>query len=276
MGAGGEYASAISFVYEHSPARDTGSRNVAQLVATTFVGIMTGTDARTCRLGRDEQRGLQQPTAGAYCSSSPSRSRSFSFYLRVPSERKRRSSSSCASRACREDRCPRTSPVRATLRYQQWPAMTGAPWSATASYALISTTITSYLTTFLIESNRLFPPNEAYNATILSNVAFIIEDHRDRCMLRPYRLRDVPHDRRWRRHRAPCRHSHWPHRVCAEASSSVLIGACKGLLALPALLTLSTIFSLALRVTAVALAYNVAHSLLGSTEPFMEYGSTTY
>src|SRR3954447_6509711 len=47
-GAGGEYASAISFVYEHSPLRRR-ARNVAVLLATTFVGIMVGSVlARVC------------------------------------------------------------------------------------------------------------------------------------------------------------------------------------------------------------------------------------
>ena len=50
---------------------------------------------------------------------------------------------------------------------------------------------------------------------------------------------------------------------------SAAIGACKGLLALPALLAMSQIFPLAVRITAGALAYNVVQSIFGGTGPFV-------
>ena len=107
MGAGGEYASAISFVYEHSP-RGHRARNVAQLVATTFIGIMTGTVlARVC-LRRDEQRGLQRlRLADPVLRRRPARRRSAS--TSGPGSRRRRSSRSwpaCAARPLpRRRRC---------------------------------------------------------------------------------------------------------------------------------------------------------------------------
>jgi MFS transporter, MHS family, proline/betaine transporter len=50
---------------------------------------------------------------------------------------------------------------------------------------------------------------------------------------------------------------------------SFLIGACKGLIAVPALLALSAIFPSPVRVTAGALAYNVAQALFGGTGPII-------
>jgi MHS family proline/betaine transporter-like MFS transporter len=48
-----------------------------------------------------------------------------------------------------------------------------------------------------------------------------------------------------------------------------LIGACKGLLAVPALLALSAIFPAPVRITAGALTYNVAQSVFGGTGPII-------
>ena len=48
-----------------------------------------------------------------------------------------------------------------------------------------------------------------------------------------------------------------------------LIGACKGLLALPALLAISQFFPTAVRVTAGALAYNLAQAIFGGTGPII-------
>jgi MHS family proline/betaine transporter-like MFS transporter len=47
----------------------------------------------------------------------------------------------------------------------------------------------------------------------------------------------------------------------------MIIGACKGLLALPALLAISQIFPPAVRVTAGGLAYNVTQAVFGGTGP---------
>src|SRR5690606_35854934 len=49
----------------------------------------------------------------------------------------------------------------------------------------------------------------------------------------------------------------------------VVIGACKGLLALPALLAVSQLFPGPVRVTAGALAYNVVQAVFGGTGPIV-------
>jgi MHS family proline/betaine transporter-like MFS transporter len=262
MGAGGEYASAISFVYEHSPLGQR-ARNVAQLVATTFIGIMTGTV-----LARLASAVMSKEAYNAYgwrilfFVAVPLAV--FGFYLRSRVEETPEFEQLAR---VRRETAAEASPLRATLR-QQWPAMT-VLLVCTASYALISTTITSYLTTFLINVNGL-STNDAYNATILSNVAVILATLVmgvvcDRIGLRrtltiagvAVAVAAVP--------------------VLALAARGLaggliggfLIGVCKGLLAVPALLALSAIFPSSVRVTAGALAYNVAQSLFGGTGPFI-------
>jgi MHS family proline/betaine transporter-like MFS transporter len=262
MGAGGEYASAISFVYEHSPVRRRAG-NVAQLVASTFVGIMTGSIlARIASAVLSKQAyhtygwrilflvAIPLAIAGYYLRTKVAETPEFEQLTR---ERKQTAAES--------------SPLAATLR-QQWPAMT-VLLVCTASYALISTTITSYLTTFLIDVNGL-DSNQAYNATILSNVALILATlvaglFCDRFGLRRtlmlagvvVAVAAVP--------------------ALALAAQGLaggfvggfLIGACKGLLAVPALLALSAVFPPAVRVTAGALAYNVTQALFGGTGPII-------
>jgi MHS family proline/betaine transporter-like MFS transporter len=139
----------------------------------------------------------------------------------------------------------------------------------TASYALLSTTITSYLTTFLIKVGEL-DNTEAYNATIVSNVLVIagtlaMGPVADRIGLRRalglaglvVAILAVPS------------------LALAAAggfgpfTGSAIIGACKGVLALPALLAVSQIFPTAVRVTAGALAYNVAQAVFGGTGPII-------
>src|SRR3954452_15351992 len=135
-GAGGEYASAISFVYEHSPLRRR-ARNVAVLLATTFVGIMVGSVlARVCAAVLSESAyesygwrilfllGLPLAAAG--------------MYLRSRVEETPEVEEMAAER--RETR-REASPLKDALR-SQWGAIL-VFIAGTASYALISTTITA-------------------------------------------------------------------------------------------------------------------------------------
>jgi MHS family proline/betaine transporter-like MFS transporter len=262
MGAGGEYASAISFVFEHSPA-ERRARNVSALIATTFIGILCGSVfARICSsvLSKEDYESfgwrilflIAVPLAvfGVYLRSRVEESPEFEMLARA-----------------REKARVVATPLRDALR-SQWKTII-IFIVCTASYALLSTTITSYLTTFLINTGGL-DKTEAYNATIVSNLLVIagtlaMGPVADRIGLRKtlglaglmVAILAVP-----------------SLAIAAGGglgsfTGSALIGACKGVLALPALLAVSQIFPTAVRVTAGALAYNLAQSLFGGTGPII-------
>jgi MHS family proline/betaine transporter-like MFS transporter len=260
MGAGGEYASAIGFVYEHSPLRRH-ARNVGVLVATTFAGIMTGSVlarllSAVMSAGAYDAYGwrllflLAVPLALS------------GFYLRNRVEETPEFKQVAAER---ERTRREASPLRDALRWQG-PAIL-VFIVCTASYALISTTITAYLTTFLVETNGLSEP-QAYTATIVSNLALIAATlamgvATDRIGLRRafagagavVAVLAVP------------ALALAAHGTAGGFAGGMVIGACKGLLAVPALLAISQIFPGPVRVTAGALAYNVSHALFGGTGP---------
>ncbi|HET6500688.1 MAG TPA: MFS transporter [Amycolatopsis sp.] len=260
MGAGGEYASAISFVYEHSPAPRR-ARNVATLVSTTFVGILVGPalasllSAVMTRSAYDAYGwrilfllGIPLAVFGVYLRSRVEESPEFE---RLKTERKK------AARAA--------TPLRDAFR-SHWATML-VFMVCTASFALLSNTITSYLTTFLTSVGHL-ASSDAYTVTIVSNLLVIVGTLImgrvcDRLGLRRAlvlagvvtALLGVPS-------------------LVLAASGiggaylgAALIGACKGLLAVPTLLAISQMFPTGVRITAGALAYNVAQSIFGGTGP---------
>ncbi|WIX77706.1 MFS transporter [Amycolatopsis carbonis] len=262
MGAGGEYASAISFVFEHSPAAKR-ARNVSTLIATTFIGILCGSllaRVFSSVLTKDEYQtfgwrilflvGLPLAAFGVYLRSKVEESPEFELLVKA-----------------REKAKAAATPLRDALRLHWVPIVIFIV--CTASYALLSTTITSFLTTFLINVGKL-DSTEAYNATIVSNVlviagTLVMGPVADKIGLRKalsltglvVAILAVPS-------------------LALAAGGGVgaftggaLIGACKGLLALPALLAISQIFPTAVRVTAGALAYNVAQALFGGTGPII-------
>ncbi|MEV0072564.1 MFS transporter [Amycolatopsis sp. NPDC050768] len=262
MGAGGEYASAISFVFEHSPAAKR-ARNVSTLIATTFIGILCGSllaRVFSSILTKDEYQtfgwrilflvGLPLAAFGVYLRSKVEESPEFELLVKA-----------------REKAKAAATPLRDALRLHWVPIVIFIV--CTASYALLSTTITSFLTTFLINVGKL-DSTEAYNATIVSNVlviagTLVMGPVADKIGLRKalsltglvVAILAVPS-------------------LALAAGGGVgaftggaLIGACKGLLALPALLAISQIFPTAVRVTAGALAYNVAQAVFGGTGPII-------
>ncbi|MEV8609297.1 MFS transporter [Amycolatopsis sp. NPDC051373] len=262
MGAGGEYASAISFVFEHSPAARR-ARNVSTLIATTFIGILCGSllaRVFSSILTKDEYQtfgwrilflvGLPLAAFGVYLRSKVEESPEFELLVKA-----------------REKAKAAATPLRDALRLHWVPIVIFIV--CTASYALLSTTITSFLTTFLINVGKL-DSTEAYNATIVSNVlviagTLVMGPVADKIGLRKalsltglvVAILAVPS-------------------LALAAgggggafTGGALIGACKGLLALPALLAISQIFPTAVRVTAGALAYNVAQAVFGGTGPII-------
>jgi MHS family proline/betaine transporter-like MFS transporter len=262
MGAGGEYASAISFVYEHSPAARR-ARNVSTLIATTFIGIMTGSLlARICSsvLSKEDYNtygwrilflvALPLAIFGVYLRSKVEESPEFKLLAEARAKAKEIAT-----------------PLRDALRFHWIPIVIFIV--CTASYALLSTTITSYLTTFLINVNGL-DSNSAYNATIVSNIFVIVGTLvmgpvADKIGLRKtlslagavVAVLAIPSL------------ALAANGELGAFTGGALIGACKGLLALPALLAISQIFPTAVRVTAGALAYNVAQAVFGGTGPII-------
>jgi MHS family proline/betaine transporter-like MFS transporter len=260
MGAGGEYASAIGFVYEHSPVHER-SKNVSRLIATSFIGIMTGSvfaRIATAIMGQEafESYGwrilflLGLPLAG------------IGFYLRARADETPEFEQLKRARAAaKEVASPLSDALRSTRK------LIFVFMVLTASYALISTTITSYLTTFLKQTTGL-STDEAYTATIVSNIAVIaatlvVGSFSDRIGLRRLFIAGgvfvavaaVP-------------------ALFLAANGffggligSGIIGVCKGLLAVPALVALSQLFPVAVRITAGALAYNVVQAIFGGTGP---------
>jgi len=260
MGAGGEYASAIGFVYEHSPRHDR-AKNVSRLIATTFVGIMAGSvlaRGASAILGQEafESYGwrilflLGLPLAA------------IGFYLRARADETPEFEQLKRERArAKEVARPLSEALRSSWRLMLVFTV------LTASYALISTTITSYLTTFLKETTKL-TADQAYTATIVSNVAVIVAtlvagSFCDRLGLR----------RMFVIGGGVVAVVAVPTLVLASNGfvggliGSAGIGICKGLLAVPALVALSQLFPIAVRITAGALAYNVVQAVFGGTGP---------
>lgn len=262
MGAGGEYASAISFIYEHSPAR-TKARNVSYLISTTFLGIATGSVvARILAAVMSDEAYDIYGWRILFLIAIPLGL--LGYYLRsrveeTPEFRRLQDSKDGIGHE--------SSPLRDTLvRY--WRVMV-VYLVCVSAYALISTTVTSYFATFLTKVNHL-TASDTYTVTIVSNVAVIgtvllAGCYGDRLGLQKMMVvggvvvavLSVP--------------------ALLAASDgfvggvwgAVLLGACKGCIALPALLAMSQIFPPAVRVTAGALAYNVTQSLFGGTGPLI-------
>lgn len=260
IGTGGEYSSAISFVYEHSPVRRRG-RNVAMLLATTFIGISIGSVlARVLSQVMSDQAYQTYGWRILFLVALPLAI--LGIYLRSHVEETPEFRQIAAARQAANRQA---TPVQDALR-SQWPAMI-AFVVATASYALISSTITSYLTTFLTNVNDL-TKSQAYNVTIISNVVLIITTIAmgpvfDRLGLRKTLMAAA----------AAVAVLGIPalalaaHGLAGGTVGGMVIGLCKGLLAVPALLAISQIYPGSMRVTAGALAYNVSQSVFGGTGP---------
>ncbi|MFD4253419.1 MFS transporter [Amycolatopsis thermoflava] len=262
MGAGGEYASAISFVFEHSAPRRR-ARNVATLVATTFIGIMVG--SVLARLLSSVMTPAAYDTYGwriLFLLGLPFAA--FGVYLR---SRVEESPEFEALQRARSEATRVATPLRDALR-RHWGAMLVFV-VCTASYALISTTVTSYLTTFLTSTAHL-SKDDAYTATIGSNVFVLVGTLVMGVVCDRFGLR-----RTFVAGGLVTAVLTVPALALAATGTggafagAAAIGLCKGLLALPALLAISQIFPTAVRVTAGALAYNVAQSVFGGTGPII-------
>lgn len=262
MGTGGEYATAISFVYEHG-AIGRKARAVGALTSLTFVGFLVGALLSTILT-------FALPT-GAY----ESVGWRVLFLLAVPMGfiglyLRRRTQEGPEFRElqrAREAARITATPVREAFR-QHWRRIL-LFFLFTGAWSTFATLLTNYLPTFL-KANTALSPTQANAANLLSSVFIVIlvlafSPVADRIGLRTTMIVAG----------VVLIIGIFPGYLLAGDglvggfAGAAILGACKGVLAVPTLLAASQIFPPGARVTAGGLAYNTSSSILGGTAPFV-------
>lgn len=263
LGTGGEYSTAISFVYEHG-ARGRKATAVGSLIAMTFTGFLVGSLLATAMsaalpTGAYETWGwralfwLAMPmgVTGLYLRRKTEEGAEF---LELQREQERR----------RE--APRL-PLLEALRSYWARILTFIGFLST--WAIISATLTSYLATFL-KHNEALSSTQAYAANTIASVMIIV-----------FVLVYAPIADRIGLRRATIVGSLVvaigvvPGFLLAGSgivgafTGAALLGLCKGVMAVPSLVAVSQIFPAHIRVTAGGLSYNLAQSILGGTAPLV-------
>jgi MFS transporter, MHS family, proline/betaine transporter len=259
LGTGGEYSSAISFVYEHSAPRDRAVR-VSYLVTTTFVGISAAILAAgllTTVLGEQafEAWGwrllflVAAPLglAGIYLRRKVAETPTFVAQQRQGQERKA------------------GTPIRETLR-TQLPTMV-LFFLVVSAYALITPVLSSYFITFMQREGGL-SSGQSYYVSLAINVVMIAATLLTGRFMARYGLQRtfvlggvfiaviaVP-----------------SFAVATQGVGGALLGgallsAGKGIVAVAGAMAMSHMFPAAVRVTAGALAYNVCTIAFGAAGP---------
>lgn len=262
IGTGGEYASAITFVYEHSPDGKK-ARYVSGLISMTFAGILVGSLAATV------VSALMSPAAYEawgwrilFLLALPMGA--FGLYLRSRTDEGPEFKQFLAER----DRTGvKATPLRDVFTHQWRKMLLFCGFLAT--WALIATTITAYITTFLLRVNGM-SKSQAYLATVLAGVmvigaVLVCGRFADRIGLRKMMIGGtafvavlgVPS------------FLIAANGVAGGLIGSALLGLCKGVIAVPSLLAVSQIFPTSVRVTAGALSYNVTNTVFGGTAPLI-------
>ncbi|MGH3097429.1 MAG: MFS transporter [Streptosporangiales bacterium] len=263
LGTGGEYSTAISFVYEHG-ARGRKATAVGSLIAMTFTGFLVGsllatTLSATLPSGAYETWGwralfwlaLPMGAIGLYLRRRTEEGPEF-VELQREQERKREA--------------PRL-PLVEALRSYWGRILTFIGFLST--WAIISATLTSYLATFL-KHNDALSNTQAYAANTVASVMIIV-----------FVLLYAPIADRIGLRRATIVGSLVvaigvvPGFLLAGSglvgafAGAALLGLCKGVMAVPSLVAVSQIFPAHIRVTAGGLSYNLAQSILGGTAPLV-------
>ncbi|MHC8609852.1 MFS transporter (plasmid) [Paenarthrobacter ureafaciens] len=263
LGTGGEYATAVSFVYEHG-AKGKKATAVGFLTSMTFVGLLVGSLLATILsalmpLADYETWGwrilfllsLPMGLIGMYLRKKTEEGAEFQELQKLQESKKAQ---------------PKSPVSRAFLLH--WKRILVFTIFL-GSWAIISATMTNYLATFL-KSNKALTLTEANAANTLSTVMVVIfvllfSPVADRIGLRKAMVVGslfvivgiIP-----------------GFILAGEGVAGAFIGAsilgiCKGVLAVPSLLAISQIFPAQIRVTAGGLSYNLAQSILGGTAPFI-------
>ncbi|MFC4945080.1 MFS transporter [Pseudonocardia sp. GCM10023141] len=264
LGTGGEYSSAISFVYEHSAPRDRAVR-ISYLVTTTFVGISAAVLAAgllSTVLGEEafEAWGWRLlflaaaplGLAGVYLRSKVAETPTFEKAAQERQElqgRERRAAT----------------PIRETLRTQV-PTMV-LFFLVVSAYALITPVLSSYFITFMQREGGL-SSGQSYYVSLAINVVMIAATLLTGRFMARYGLQRtfvlggvfiavvaVP-----------------SFAVATQGVGGALLGgallsAGKGIVAVAGAMAMSHMFPAAVRVTAGALAYNVCTIAFGAAGP---------
>ncbi|MBG0741540.1 MFS transporter [Paeniglutamicibacter antarcticus] len=262
LGAGGEYGSAISFLYEHS-APERRARTISYLVSSTFLGVLAGVgfaSLLSAIIGNTAFAewgwrvlfiiALPIGLIGMYIRKHVQETPEF-----------------IALRKADELAKVKPSPVRDSFRSHK--ATMVVFILAIGIYPLITTTITSYFTTFLVRTVKI-APSEAYTITLITDVALILAALGTGMIVDKigmYRtllsgallvaVLGVPIFLI-----ASGGHS-------ASILAGVILGVCGGILAVPAALAVSQMFPPTVRVTAGSFSYNITVILFGATGPLL-------
>lgn len=267
LGTGGEYATAISFVYEHGE-KGRKARAVGSLTALTFVGLLVGALFATIisslmTVDAYESWGwrilfllsLPMGLIGLYLRRKTEEGEEFQ-------EVQEAASKSAGNK--------KTTPILESFRKYWRRILIFAAFLGT--WAIISATMTNYLATFLHENEDL-SVTQANAANTLSSVMVVVfvlafSPIADRIGLRNAMLVGA----------GLVAVAIVPGFILAGNglvggfAGAALLGICKGVLAVPSLLAVSQIFPARIRVTAGGLSYNLAQSILGGTAPFIAVG----
>ncbi|WP_406629970.1 MFS transporter [Amycolatopsis sp. WGS_07] len=263
LGTGGEHATAIAFVYEHGP-RGGKAKAVGMLSALTLAGLLSGTLLAT---------GLSAVLPADAWSSWGWR---MLFWLSLPMGLiglyvRRNTQDSEEFRQLQRSRSEkatlRTSPVLEAIRTSWRKILLFVAFLGT--WSIVSAIVTSYLATFL-KQNHALSQAQAYAANTTSSATAVV-----------FVLLFAPFVDRLGLRRATVVACLFvaaavvPGFLLAGTNpagaflGAVLLGAAKGILAVPSLLAVSQIFPARFRVSAGGLSYNVAASGLGGTAPIV-------
>jgi MHS family proline/betaine transporter-like MFS transporter len=263
LGTGGEYSTAISFVYEHGP-RGRKARSVGVLTAVTFVGLLTGSVLATALSAlMPEDAWTTWGWRLLFMLSLPMGL--IGLYLR------RRTRDGAEFRELQEVQRQKASiaasPVLEALRTSGGRILLFVAFLGV--WSIVSATLTSYLATFL-KQNTALTETAAYAANTVGSAMVVV-----------FVLLFSPVADRLGLRRATTVATVIVAVVTAPAfalagagvagafGGAFLLGAAKGVLAVPLLLAVSQIFPAGIRVSAGGLSYNISQSVLGGTAPLV-------
>lgn len=262
MGTGGEYTTAISFVYEHGP-KGRKARSVGALTSMTFVGFLVGALLSTV-LSATLSATMYESIGWRILFVIAIPMGAVGLYLRRRTEE---GPEFQALQRFREERDAQVTPLVEAFRLYWRRIIVFTAF--VGSWAVFAALLTNYLPTFL-KANPDLNPTLANAANLFASVMVValvlaFSPVADRIGLRRTLIISnvvlivgvIPG------------FILAGHGILGGFLGAAVLGACKGILAVPMLLAVSQIFPPGVRVTAGGLSYNMASSLLGGTAPFV-------
>lgn len=265
FGTGGEYSTAISFVYEHG-TKGRKATAVGVLTSMTFVGFIVGSLLATVLSAAMSENAYQTwGWRALFLLALPMGL--IGLYLRRRTEEGEEFQQLQEALRNRQELRRSASPVLEALRTQWRRILTFIAFLGT--WAVVSATMTSYLATYL-KSNDALTSTQAYAANTTCSVMVVV-----------FVLAFSPVADRIGLRRAAIVGSLVvacgvvPGFVLAGSTlagafaGAALLGLCKGVMAVPSLLAVSQLFPARIRVSAGGMSYNLAQTLLGGTAPLV-------